>query len=191
MLALAREIRKPRAYVGYSAFVLMGLATKCQPCVWEGSNFINLLDTHAPWALEHCNQEALLAAVSCFLVPRDSRLAECVPVSEKHDIKEGKTMHFVGGATMPVCAAALLENNPTFEVFDSAIGVAIIPTVADGDCGPDTMTKMLGRPQTFESRKKLRLEIADYLLERVREPWMHDLMACLQEVEWEDVRAYR
>ena len=98
-------------------------------------------------------------------------------------------MHFVGGATMPVCATAVAENNPTFEVFYSALGVAIIPTVADGDCGPDTMTMMLGRPQTFESRRNLRLEIGDYLLERVNEPWMHDLMANLQEVAWEDVHS--
>ena len=38
LLALAREIRRPRAYVGYSAFILMGLLKKCQPCVMEGGN---------------------------------------------------------------------------------------------------------------------------------------------------------
>ena len=52
LLALARAIMRPKTYVGYSAFVLMGLATKCQPCVWEGSNFINLLTLNVPWALD-------------------------------------------------------------------------------------------------------------------------------------------
>ena len=33
LLALAREIRTPNKYVGYSAFILMGLRYQCQPCV--------------------------------------------------------------------------------------------------------------------------------------------------------------
>ena len=43
LLALAREIRRPGAYVGYSAFLLLGALKKCQPCVWEGAVFIDLL----------------------------------------------------------------------------------------------------------------------------------------------------
>ena len=50
LLTLARQIRQPRSYVGYSAFILMGLRMKCQPCVWEGSSFIDLLEVFAPWA---------------------------------------------------------------------------------------------------------------------------------------------
>ena len=38
LLALARSIRRPRSYVGYSAFILMGFLKKCQPCVWGGQN---------------------------------------------------------------------------------------------------------------------------------------------------------
>jgi hypothetical protein len=38
LLALAREIRRPRAYVGYSAFILMGMLNECQPCVCLGGN---------------------------------------------------------------------------------------------------------------------------------------------------------
>ena len=48
LLALARAIRKPNNYVGYSAFILMGLLMKSQPCVWEGSTFIDLLEVFAP-----------------------------------------------------------------------------------------------------------------------------------------------
>ena len=33
LLALAREIRRPNAYVGYSAFIVMGLLKKRQPCI--------------------------------------------------------------------------------------------------------------------------------------------------------------
>ena len=38
ILALAREIRKPRAYIGYIAFILFGLVKQCRPQVWEGSS---------------------------------------------------------------------------------------------------------------------------------------------------------
>ena len=44
----------PRSYVGYSAFILMGLLKRCQPCVWEGAAFIDLLEVFAPWAKECC-----------------------------------------------------------------------------------------------------------------------------------------
>jgi hypothetical protein len=37
IMRLAEEIRTPGTYVGYSFFVLMGLAKKCQPVMWEGA----------------------------------------------------------------------------------------------------------------------------------------------------------
>ena len=52
LLSLARDIRRPGQYVGYSAFVLMALVMKCRPIVWEGSSSIDLLETFAPWAKE-------------------------------------------------------------------------------------------------------------------------------------------
>ena len=68
LLALARTIRKPRAYVGYSAFILMGLLNKCRPCAWEGASFIDLIDVFAPWANELCTKPVPLTAVPCALV---------------------------------------------------------------------------------------------------------------------------
>ena len=37
ILALAREIRKPRAWIGYIAFILFGLLKQFRLQVWEGS----------------------------------------------------------------------------------------------------------------------------------------------------------
>ena len=56
LLALARSIRRPRTYVGYSAFILMGLLKKCRPCAWEGPFFIDLMQMYAPWAIEDCTR---------------------------------------------------------------------------------------------------------------------------------------
>ena len=51
LLELARQIRKPCAYVGYAAFILMGLVKKCRPCVFEGATHLDLLKIFMPWAL--------------------------------------------------------------------------------------------------------------------------------------------
>ena len=61
----------------------------------------------------------------------------------------------------------------------------------DGDCGIDVACQMLGLAQTPDQRTCLREKISDYLVDRVREPWMHDLMVALQEVLAEEVNAYR
>ena len=61
----------------------------------------------------------------------------------------------------------------------------------DGDCGIDVACQMLSLPQTPGQREALREEISDYLLARVEEPWMQDLMAALQEINADDVRLSR
>ena len=75
-----------------------------------------------------------------------------------------------------------------FEVVYASLGVGIMPTVLDGDCAFDVQTMMLGMDANFESRKALRIELSDYLLDRIGEPWMHDIMAACQELGWDDVQ---
>ena len=189
LLALAREIRRPRAYVGYSAFILMGLLKKCQPCVWEGSQFIDLLEVFAPWAKEHCTQKLPLTAIPCALLAKARGSVELVPISDEHPLS--KTCHFVAGIEIP--GPAVAGETCRFEAFYSSLGVATLPTVCDGDCGLDTMILMLGQPPAFEARKKLRIEISDYLLSRIGEPWMHEIMVACQEVVLhdDDVNLYK
>ena len=59
----------------------------------------------------------------------------------------------------------------------------MLGTVCDGDCGLDVMTQMLSLGQTFEVRKQLRIDISDYLISRIEEPWMHDLMVLCGELK--------
>ena len=49
------------------------------------------------------------------------------------------------------------------------------------------MAMMLAIHLSFETRKTLRLEISDYLVERIGEPWMHELMEACQELSKTDV----
>jgi hypothetical protein len=53
------------------------------------------------------------------------------------------------------------------------------------------MTFMLGIPGSFEARKDLRIELSDHLLERIGEPWLHDIMVACQELRLDDLNAYR
>jgi hypothetical protein len=50
---------------------------------------------------------------------------------------------------------------------------------------------MLSLPQTFETRRDLREAISDYLIERIEEPWMHDLMVLCEELDADDVTLHR
>ena len=184
LLKLAREIRRPRSYVGYSSFVLMGLMSKLEVVVWEGESCFSLLEVYAPWALEHCERVSPVAAIPCSFVQQEAGYAKCVPISDAHPL--ALTSHFVGGTTIPIVDHSL--ENPSIEEFYAARGMGIICTKCDGDCGLDVMTLMLGRQRSPQVREKLREEISDYLMERIDEPWMHELMSHLQELDEKDVQ---
>ena len=49
------------------------------------------------------------------------------------------------------------------------LGIVVLGSVMDGDCGVDVMTMMLGMPQNKDARSALRVEISDYLIARVEE----------------------
>ena len=163
LLVLAREIRRPRAYVGYSAFILMALLKKCQPCVWEGALYIDLLEVFAPWAKEHCTTLLPVTAVACSLMAKATGCVELIPISAEHPLSQ--TGHFVAGIKMPECQ--VFESSCSFEALYASLGVAIMASVLDGDCDFDVMTMMLGIPPAFSACKDLRIEVSDYLIERI------------------------
>ena len=187
LLELARQIRTPRAYVGYAAFILMGLVKKCRPCVFEGAAHLDLLKIFAPWALSQSTTELAVVAIPCALKASANGLAELMPICKEYPLSS--TRHFVGACMMEetgTAAEALM-----FETMYASMGVCILPTVLDGDCAFHVLTLMLGIDTGFESRRALRTELSDYLFERIGEPWMQDIMASCQEVEWADVQALR
>ena len=187
MLTLAREIRKPKAYVGYCAFILMGLLKACQPCVWEGDTFIDLLEVFAPWAKERCSRIPPVTAVACTLKAQDGGSVALVPISKEHPLS--KTSHFVQGIQIPV--HPVLPDAGSFEVLYASLGVAVLSTVLDGDCAFAVMTSMLMIPTSAAARKDLRIEVSDYLMERIGEPWLLDVMVACQELRLKDVILFR
>ena len=188
VLRLARELRQPRSHVGFIAFILFGLCKKCRPCCWEGSNYVELLSVYAPWALPMCPQPCAVAAIPCALVGKAGGMIECVPISE--DSPLSRPSHYVAGVPIPAVAAAAPPAVPaatTIEAFYAALGVSMIPSICDGDCAFDVMNMMLGLPQRLQTREQLRIEISDYLIERMGERWMLDLLVVAQELNAEDV----
>jgi hypothetical protein len=186
LLALARQIRTPCAYVGYSAFILFGLVYKCQPCLYEGRLFIDLLETFAPWAKECCPKLLPVRAIPCALIAKAGGSAECAPISVQHPLN--KTCHYVACIPVPGTAVAEMPDwSGSFELFYTQLGLAVLATVINGDCGFDVMDMMLGRESTLSSRSDVRIAISDYLLTRISEPWMHELMVACQELEQDDV----
>ena len=185
LLALARQIRTPRVYVGYSAFILFALRFGVRPFMWEGANRIDIVHTFAPWQDERCQEACSVDGVCCCLMPAVAGAARLVPVSE--DAPLNQCQHFVAAALMD----AMEAEGSGIVPFYSRLGAAVLGTVMDGDCGIDTMCMMLRRPQTIDARKEIRQELHDYLMERVREPWMQDIMQACQEISADDLEAYR
>ena len=186
LLSLAREIRKPGQYVGYIAFILMGLLMKQRPCVWEGTSNIDLLETFVPWAKEDGTSQCQVDAIACSLKRRPDGNLVLVAISEQHSLHTCK--HFVAGAKILRAEAAVAGGEGDFETLYASLGVAVLPSVLDGDCAFDVMLMMLGKPSSHAARKELRIDLSDYLLARVGEPWMHDIMAVTQEVDSDDVK---
>jgi len=190
LLALARAIREPNVWIGYSSFILLGLLKETRPFVWEGSNLIDLVDVFAPWATTHCTKQCAVEAVCCALKVQPSGHALLCPISKENPLNACK--HFV--ACTRVADAAVADADPSATEFDqlySSLGVVVLGTVVDGDCGIDAMTMMLSQPSSIDARKQLRIEISDYLIQRINEPWLHDLMVVCQELDADDVALMR
>ena len=124
--------------------------------------------------------------VLCCMRALPSGRAEMVPVSEQHPLAECR--HFVA---CHILDNALECEGYCMESFYARLGIVLLGTVMDGDCGIDTACMMLGLPQTSANRNALRQEIADYLLERAESPWLHQLLVVCEELLVEDLEHYR
>ena len=186
ILSLARSIRTPRTYVGYIFFVLLGLARKRRPCMWEGFNRVNLLETFAPWAMDTAVAECAVDGVVCCMRALPDGRAEMVHVSEDHPLAECR--HFVACHKLE---QVLDCEGDSIQAFYGRLGVVLLGTVMDGDCGLDTACMMMSLAQTTANRNALRQEIADYLCDRIEEPWMHQLLVVCAELNVEDLERFR
>ena len=153
LLELAREIRRPRAYIGYSFFLCFALARGCRPFAWQGKDRIDLIDVYAPWATDKCAKPCAVDAVCC-CVKSTGVNVQLMQVSEDYPLNVCN--HYVGGVAMGCQGPAVAV--PTIEGFYTSLGIALLGTICDGDCGIDVACKMLGLHQTARQRALLREE---------------------------------
>ncbi len=60
---------------------------------------------------------------------------------------------------MKIPETAVADKNFKVEVLYASIGIAILGTVLDGDCGLEVMNMMLAQPLSLNARHELRTEI--------------------------------
>ena len=111
------------------------------------------------------------------------------PLSESHQLKD--TKHYLSALPFVPDDPDDYASGSCITGFYAKLGMCIMGTVMDGDCGPDTASQMLGWEQSQQHRHALREEISDYLMARVRLPWMQELMANLQEIRHDDLERIR
>ena len=180
--AWAERSELPDITLAIVFFLLLGLARQCRPCMWEGSNRVDLIQSYAPWAADTAVAECAVDGIVCCLRSLDDGRVEMVPVSEEHPLHECR--HFVAGHKF---TGELECEGTSMQAFYGRLGVALLGTVADGDCGLDTACMMLGIPQTAAHRDALRREVSDYLCERFDTPWMHRLLVASAELNADDM----
>ena len=151
LLSLARQIRRPRQYLGYSFFILFALAKKCRPFLWEGDSRIDMIETYAPWMEQECVQECCVDGVCCCYEILANGQAKMVPVSEKHPLHT--TRHFVAAKQMDADISCIGDD---IQSYYQRLGVVVLGTVTDGDCGVDCACQMLGLGSNSEARDQLR-----------------------------------
>ena len=135
-----------------------------------------------------CDRSCGVHAICCCMVAQESGHAVMMPVSEHHPLQECR--HFVAG-TPNHTGIAQDTNDETgplgMQILYDSLGVVILGTVVDGDCGPDAVCIMFGWPQTYERRCQLRHDVCEYLSEHAEEHWMQDILVQCQELHKDDV----
>lgn len=135
--------------------------------MWEGETRVDLVQAFAGWAEEHCTLIAACEGVCCCLVPAVAGgAARAMPVSDDHPLSQCR--HFVAAVPM---AVAVQQDTTSLAGFYISLGLALLGTVMDGDCGIDTMCLMAGLPQTLRQREIVREERALLLNCHPIVPW--------------------
>ena len=118
LLQLARDIRRPRTYAGYSAFLCVCLSRGCRAYFWEGDNRVDVLQVHAPWAIERCTRICAAEGVRGCLVHADdgAAVAAMMPVSETPPLS--MCSHFVAAVRMDGVSH---EGGPCLQGYYSSI----------------------------------------------------------------------
>ena len=107
-LKLARDIRRPKTWIGYIAFVLFALLKECKPSCWEGANKLCFIELFAPWANIYCTKDIAYAAIPCALRTNASGVIECVQIDEETPLN--RMSHYVAAIDIPSAPMATVAE---------------------------------------------------------------------------------
>ena len=112
---------------------------------------------------------------------RSSGRAEMYPITDRHPLSS--TRHWIAATRVHM---DLGVGACPIQTFYNQHGMVLLGTVTDNDCGLDVMFMMLQLPQTAESRAALRIDLSDYLLERLE---IYHVERIIEDIESELVQA--
>ena len=122
ILAVARHLRRPCAYVGYSAFLALALLKRVRVFCWEGANRVDIVAVFAPWALTFCAASSVADCIACmYEVCPFTGEASCHHISEEVPLR--RCNHYV--AAMPTGLIFECSDHGTIEEFYIGLGVAV------------------------------------------------------------------
>ena len=128
-------------------------------CAWYGTRSDDLLSKYAPWASDSTRHKALFQIVCCNVGGDGSlELVEDNAQRMNHWVAACPT----GSGRGDSLGVGTSEVTQTLYVTYLSLDLHIVRTVADGDCGLDAMTLMLGWERTAANRKALRIELATF-----------------------------
>ena len=157
LLALSRQVRRPRTWVGYSAFVVFGALRGIRVHVWEGRNRVDVTRVFLPaWLYEKLEDNAVADAALCAAVADERGPPQWAPVSEERPA--GTCSHYVVLQHSGELGPDGGNTSGFVDGFYAAVGYVVVSTKADGDCGIDALLQMLGCPSNALSRRQLREE---------------------------------
>ena len=118
----------------------------------------------------------------CCLKAEEGGAAVFCPVSDETPLNMCR--HFIACTRLD---AALETEGASIQAFYNRLGIVLLGTVCDGDCGPDFACIALGKLQTALERAKLRESVSDYIVERANVGWMQDILVLCQEIPMDDL----
>ena len=152
LLTFARSIRQPGSYIGHSAFILFALSRRKRLYVWEGGERIYLLHTYATWACDMCSAAVAADAVACACIVKGSgQIRDFAPIGDAHPLHTCR--HWLSAVHI---GEPLDDSSSEIVSYYSKMGLAILGTVTNGDCGIDVMCLMAGEEETAANRARIR-----------------------------------
>ena len=153
---------------------------------------MDLVEAYAPWAADNCMGQCHVQGVCCAVVTLPDASTRLQVISDEFPLH--RCRHYVAAVAAPDVAAVAASDSKdamNFQAFYESRGIVLLGSVVDGDCGVDVMNMMLDKPQSLENRTQLRIELSDYLMDRVGSHWMQNLMVLCEELDPDLVKLSR